>query len=165
MSRTATWFAVVALLAGTALAGACQTTPSEVEEAPLGEAGQKKLRNALVGSWRKAESPTVPGQQGAQAAGAAPAQQGEAGGNQGNEKTIIWTFAKDGTGSKTTKSSPDADGTEKSFQWHLEGRNIVVDFDDEPKTEYFRAETWSAAQMQWHHYVSGERRTLKKYGE
>lgn len=165
MSRIVRCLAAVALLAGTASAGACQTTPSEVQEAPLGEAGQKKLRNALVGSWRKAESPTVPGRQEAQSAGAAPAQQEQGGGDEENSETIVWTFKKDGSGSKTTKSSPDADGTEKSFQWHLEGRNIVVDFEDEPKTEYFRAETWSAAQMQWHHYVSGERRTLKKYGE
>jgi hypothetical protein len=165
MSRIVRCLAAAALLVGTALAGACQTTPSEVEEAPLGEAGQKKLRNALVGSWRKAESPTLPGQQGAQSTGTASSQQNEAGGNQKDGDTIIWTFAKDGTGSKTTKSSPDADGNEQSFQLHLEGRNIVVEFDDAPKTEYFRAETWSAAQMQWHHYVSGERRTLKKYGE
>ena len=164
MSRIVRCLAAVALLAGTAFAGACQTTPSEVQEAPLGKAGQKKLRNALVGSWRKAEAPTVPGQQETRSAGAVSAQQEATGGNEGGE-TIVWTFEQDGSGSKTTKSSPEADGTEKSFQWHLEGRNIVVDFEDEPKTEYFRAETWSAAQMQWHHYVSGERRTLKKYGE
>ncbi len=154
---------LLAFVSTIAVAGGCKSTPAEVEEAPMGEEGQKKLRNALVGKWRKAEG--VP-EAAAAAEGSASEQEAPSGGDSsGDGETIVWSFKEDGSGEKTVKSSPDDEGTSRAFQWRLEGRNIVIDFEDGSESVYFRAETWSPAQMQWFHYVSGERRTVKKFGQ
>lgn len=153
MSRLS-WIAALPFVAAcVAILPGCQTTPSEVEPAPMAEPSQKKLRNALLGEWRKTEGV-------AQITG----QSGGSKGDQEDEPSVIWTFDKDGTGAKTTKPSSDAAGTEESFQWRLEGRNIVIEYDDSSEARYFRAETWSPAQMQWYRYTTDEYYMLKKYG-
>jgi len=150
MSRLPCFRISAAVVISLITAVACQTTPSEVEPAPMAEEGQKKLRSAMIGRWRKTE--------GLRAA--------QAGGVDGEERgpIAIWTFDEDGTGAKTTKPSPEAEGTEEPFDWHLEGRNLVVDYRNSSTTNYFRAETWSPAQMQWYRYTTDERYTFKKYG-
>ncbi|MFB6352325.1 MAG: lipocalin family protein [Bradymonadaceae bacterium] len=153
MSRLSSLSSLLVASLFVAAASACQTTPSEVEPAPMGEAGQKKLRNALIGTWRKTEG-----------LAAATGNAGGGGGQESDGPIVVWTFDQDGTGAKTIRPSAEAEGTEQTFQWHLEGRNIVIKYDDGSKANYFRAETWSPAQMQWYRYTTDQSYMVKKYG-
>ena len=106
----------------TAATTGCQTVPSEVDPAPMGEAGQKKLRNSLLGTWKHTHVLDTAGSR--EAVG---------------DRVVTWKFAEGGTGTHRVRSTPEADPDERSFQWRLEGRNIIVEFDDGPDARYFRA--------------------------
>lgn len=111
----------------------CATGPS-IEEAPLAEERRSKLEKSLVGEWRATHR--------------AP----EEGTREPIEgKTPMWTFRSDGTGAYG-EGVGGSEGATENFEWRLEGRNLMLTFDSNRPTQYFRAESWSAAQMRWWNY-------------
>lgn len=134
---------LIAVAISTLALFSCATRP-EIDRAPLAEAGQKKLRQALVGSWQH----TVTVREGG---GRKPLE----------DATVVWTFQEDGTG--TYRKEPTGDGSkiERDFRWRLEGRNLFIEM-KETRDAYFRAETWSPRQMRWHNYRTEQIHLLKR---
>jgi len=117
---------------------------ADVEEAPLADARQKKLRENLVGTWEK--TAVVP----------------EGGERESTDEPLAtWTFEGDGSGTRTGPGAPSSESGEGRFQWDLEGRNIVLEFQS-GGSRYYRAETWSPRQMRWFNYNGSDVYILRR---
>ena len=132
------------LLAGVLGCTAC-ATGTEVKEAPLAQDRQKKLRMTLIGTWQHTHIVS-------DGSDREPVK----------EATITWTFEEDGTGVYSQEVPSVGQSNQRNFQWHLEGRNIVLENSRGGRTTYYRAETWSTAQMRWFNYTGSNDYILRR---
>lgn len=115
-------------------AGCATSTP--VQKAPLSPESQKELRQKLVGTWRHQATIKKNGER-------EPMKTAQ----------ITWTFKKDGSGTYHQVVPSAGMDQKRSFAWHLEGRNIVLENDKNGKSTTYRAETWGQLQMKWFNYM------------
>jgi hypothetical protein len=127
-----------ALLVLIPLVDAGCTGADRVPDAPLDTAREQQLRSRLVGTWRLVGTRATPD---------APLQRDET-------QRVTWTFRADGTGTYRRKRPVSGREETGEFDWELEGRNIRLRDLGGTDELYYRAESWSAAEMTWFKYAS-----------
>lgn len=127
--------------------GCATSTP--VEEAPLAEEKKQALKKTLAGTWRHV----------------ATVKNGERE-PAGTENSVIqWTFRSDGSCTFRQEIPSVGMSETRITDWHLEGRNLVLEGDSGGRTTYYRVDEWDDDQMKWFNYETSDTFVLERVEE
>lgn len=116
--------------------GASCATSTPVEEAPLAEEKQQALKETMVGTWRHV----------------ATVKNGEREPAGTEDSVIQWTFREGGSCTFRQEIPSVGMSETRITDWHLEGRNLVLEGDSGGRTTYYRVDDWDDDQMKWFNY-------------